>query len=151
VTVAPAAGVSQIVGIQQFSGSLLNGSKSATFAITPKNAPVSLPPSHQFSLSFPASTTGTLTVNVQAVGVDGAVIATGRVLMQAIAPSQQFAVTIVLTPGAVLPGSYALRTGSISTLGPAEHSGSYRIFDDGLEFGDHTCAGTTCVTGGVIP
>jgi hypothetical protein len=150
VTVTTPPGVSSIVGIQQFSGSVQSGPKSGTFTITPMNAPITIPPNHQFSLSFDASTNGTVTVNVQAVGANGASLAAGKIT-QAISPSQQFNVTIPLIPGAVLPGTYAIRSSSISTLGPTDHSGQYRIFDDGFEFGAHTCAGATCVTGGITP
>jgi hypothetical protein len=42
--------------------------------------------------------------------------------------------------------------GTIGTLGerpPA--AGGMRIRDDGLEFGDRTCSGSTCVKGGILP
>jgi hypothetical protein len=42
-------------------------------------------------------------------------------------------------------------TGGISSGGGILQSGTVAILDDGLEYSDWACGGTTCVSGGIAP
>jgi hypothetical protein len=151
VTVAGQNSGTQVVGIAKFVALLRSADKvGGPYTITPAGAPVMIPPSRQISFSFDKAISGNVTVSVQAIGADGVTLASGSAT-PTITPSRQAEVTVLLVPGAVPQGAYALRASAIGTLGPADTGGQYRVLDNGFEFGDHACAGAICVTGGVTP
>jgi hypothetical protein len=141
-----------ISGIDRFLVTVTdNGGKSGgPYTVGLLKKPATLPPEQTFSLSFGASVSGPITVSVQAIGTDGATVASGSNTATEM-PSHVVEATVTLTAGAVLPGLVALRTSAISTVGPNPGTDMLKLYEDGFEFGERACAGALCVTGGLSP
>ncbi len=92
----------QVSAIASFAVTVtLNGAKSQVSKITPPSAPLSLPPPTRLALVFDADKKGLATVHVDAVGVAGAVLASGDSGDFMLVPSKEVDVDVGLN-GALL-------------------------------------------------
>jgi hypothetical protein len=89
---APVSGIARLHGT-----ATLNGGAPATIDL-PHSPPVSIPPSVTFAVQLPDSATGTLDVQLQALGSDGSVLASGGGSATIVAHGIQRDAHVQLTP-----------------------------------------------------
>jgi hypothetical protein len=165
VDVDAAPGIS-IAPIDHFEATIGGPRRAGPYRVSPAEAPVALPPSRTFSLSFDADGAGPFVLYLEAFDVDGVAAAHGSASAQAKAAEVTRA-TIELTLGPAPPmgdgsdggsdgdggtaGGLRLAQGGFVTSPGGTAAGSISVHDDGFEIGERACQGSLCVSGGWVP